>query len=226
MLNQIKGIAIGFKFFRFFCLFLLVSFVILVTYWNRVEGFYNIMSNNGGFLRNEKGELKVKIKYLESPNNPDYFKFDSGKYLGFGGLSNLDGTWRGTYVLVKDSIIWTNPSLEKEKILEKTFFGPYEFFLNFKLDEKSNVRNLEILQNDLKYSSANFELVKDKQINYWAKAIYKNWLEVVRGKIYKRGQEELFTQFQTTVYEEKIPIYAFAGEAMLYKTFQENLLGR
>jgi len=76
---------------------------------------------------------------------------------------------------------------------------------------------LEIIQEDVKYSSIKIDLANNKQINYWTKAKIKDWFQVIRGKIFRVDESHLFTVFQTTVYEDKIPIYAFKGKAVLMK---------
>lgn len=80
---------------------------------------------------------------------------------------------------------------------------------------------LEIIQEGVKYSSVNIDLANDKQINYWTNARNKDWFQVIRGKIFRVNESELFTVFQTTVYEGKTAIYAFKGEAMLMKPIED-----
>ena len=80
-----------------------------------------------------------------------------------------------------------------------------------------NAASVEIIQKDVKYGRVNFDLANDKQINYWTNAKSRDWFQVVRGKIFRVNENQLFTVFQTTVYENKIPIYAFKGEAVLEK---------
>ena len=84
------------------------------------------------------------------------------------------------------------------------------------LDVKKTL-GLEISQEDVKYELVNVSLLNGYQISYWTSARSLAWLEVIRGKIFKLSNNELFTKFQTTVYEGKIPIYAFKGEAVLHK---------
>ena len=95
-------------------------------------------------------------------------------------------------------------------------FGPYTISLKFNLIDVV-ISGLEIIQEGVKYGSVNIDLGNDNQINYWTNARSKDWVQVVRGKIFRVNENQLFTVFQTIVYENKIPIYAFKGEAILEK---------
>lgn len=168
---------------------------------------------------NVKSKLKVKINYNENPNKPDFFtKTETAEFIDFGDFKDLDGIWTGSYSLNEGSIVWTNPNISAEdskRIFDLIYTGPYNIYLKFSLTDR--LKELSISQENIQYNSINFEQVSNNQINYWAKASTKNWLEVIRGKVYRLKEDKLFTIFQTTVYEGKIPIYAFYGEAMLTK---------
>ncbi len=170
----------------------------------------------GAGFDSPESELKVKVYYSENPNQADFFsstEFD--KYSEIGPYEKLDGTWSGNYTLDQESIFWTNPSLDNNHLYNSVDFGPYTIGIKFDLIEKTALSGLEIIQKDVKYSSVNFDLANDKQINYWTNAKSRYWFQVIRGKIFRVNENQLFTVFQTTVYENKIPIYAFKGEATL-----------
>ena len=172
----------------------------------------------GADFDNSGSEIKVKVNYTENPNQVDFFSNnESEKYGAIGLPEKLEGIWSGNYTLSRESIFWVNPSLDNSHIYNSVDFGPYIINIKFNLIEKAILSGLEIIQKDVKYSSVNIDLANDKQINYWTKAKSKDWFQVVRGKIFRVNENQLFTVFQTTVYENKIPIYAFKGEAVLEK---------
>lgn len=180
---------------------------------------FEFKGNSQSFLKDLESKIKVKINYTESPNKTDFFtKQETGNYLSFGNLGDLEGAWAGSYTLDKSSIFWTNPDLDSLKIYNSIKVGPYNIYLKFNVQDENKLNSLIISQEDVKYDSVNLEIANDKQINYWAKAISSNWFEIVRGKIFKVSDNELFTIFQTTVYEKKIPIYAFQGVSLLKKS--------
>ena len=171
------------------------------------------------FDNNDEGKIKVKINYTENPNQADFFSNNEfEKYNGIGSYEKLDGIWSGNYTLNHESIFWINPSLDNRHIYSTVDFGPYTIGVRFNLIEEVVLSGLEIIQKDVKYSSVNIDLANDKQINYWTKAESKDWFQVIRGKIFRVNENQLFTVFQTTVYENRIPIYAFRGEAVLSKS--------
>ena len=172
----------------------------------------------GAGFNGPEGKLKIKVYYSENPNQTDFFRnIEFDKYSEFGPYEKLDGIWSGNYTLEQKSIFWTNPSLDNNHIYNSVHFGPYTIGIKFDLIEKTTLSGLEIIQKDVKYSSVNFDLANDKQINYWANATSRDWFQVVRGKIFRVNENQLFTVFQITVYEDKIPIYAFKGEVVLSK---------
>ena len=161
-------------------------------------------------------KVKLKIKVNETPNQPDFFTSpDIGQIPQFGEIKSLEGEWVGDYNLDPESIFWINPNLEKSKIVSSIKFGQYKIYFKFDYIESQKLTNLRIAQELIKYDFVNIEIVDKKQINYWAKALSNNWLEVVRGKIFTKRSGELITIYQTTVYEGGIPIYAFKGESLL-----------
>ena len=167
---------------------------------------------------NIESEIKAKVNYTENPNQTDFFSNkEFQKYNEIGPLEKLHGIWSGNYTLNDKSIFWVPPSLDNSHIYNSVDSGPYTISIKFNLTEKMILSSLEIIQKDVKYSSVNIDLANDKQINYWTKAKSRDWFQVVRGKIFRVNENQLFTVFQTTVYENKIPIYAFKGEAILEK---------
>lgn len=162
---------------------------------------------------NKINKIKIRINYADTPNKWDFFtSTDNEKYLDL----RLDGMWSGEYDLAKSNVYWTNPYLNKEEIFHLINFGHYNIRFKFNtVNEAQKILLLNISQESIDYDSVNVEVVHNKQINYWAKARSNNWLEVVRGKIIRSSNDELFAVFQTTVYDKKIPIYAFSGEAVL-----------
>ena len=165
-----------------------------------------------------KDKIKAKVNYSDGPNQADFFTdTELNKYSEIGQYKDLEGVWTGTYDLVKESIFWINPKLSKSNIFKLIDFKPYAIFLKLDNTDKRGSLKLLVSQEDISYSSVNIEVANNKQINYWTKAMSLNWLEIVRGKILRLNNNELFTIFQTTVYEEKIPIYAFRGEVVLRK---------
>ena len=176
-------------------------------------------AEHSGIIQDEEGKIKVKVNYSENPNQLDFFtnneNIELSKYIDLGAIQKLEGFWSGTYYLDKGSIIWTNPNLNDSKIYNSIAFGPYTIHIRFNLIDGIRLSGVDIVQEDITYASINIELANDKQINYWTTASNKNWIEIIRGKIFRMNDNELFTVFQTTVYEGKTPIYAFRGEAIL-----------
>ena len=173
-----------------------------------------------------ESKLKIKVNYTENPNQTDFFTTSEfQKYREIGLPEKLDGIWKGNYILNRESVFWVTPSLDNNKIYSSIDFGPYSLSLRFNLNEKTILSGLEIIQKDVKYSLVNFDFANDKQINYWTKAKNRDWFQVIRGKIFRVSKNQLFTVFQTTVYEGKIPIYAFKGEATLEKLDRDAPLG-
>lgn len=173
------------------------------------------------FIGHLKNKVKLKASYVEGPHQSDFFienpESDNFAFFNLFDLPRGDGKWSGEFALSKESIFWTNPSLDKEKIYDLIQFGPYRIFLKTRVNS-DKLLGIEIKQEDIGYGQVNFEIARNKsQINYWTKAKSSSWLETIRGKIFKVNEKELYTVFQTTVYEDKIPIYAFRGEAYLRK---------
>lgn len=169
-------------------------------------------------FKNFKSKIKVQVNYREGPNQSDFFtNTDLKEYEIIGSIRNLDGIWLGTYNLSRDSVYWINPQLDSSEFFKIIEFGPYDVYLKFKFDENNKLSALELKQKDIDYGPVNIGFANDKQINYWTKATTSNWLEIVRGKLFRMNNNELFTIFQTTIYEDKIPIYAFRGEFVLKK---------
>ncbi len=159
-------------------------------------------------------KVKLKINYVENPNQADFFKTtDMDKYTKIGPFENLTGSWTGTYVLNQESVFWTNSQVERSSIFKLIDFKSYDIY--FKFNHSGKFPKLEIGQEGTSYSSVNIEIANDKQISYWAEAVSLNWREIIRGKIFRLNNDALYTVFQTTVYERKIPIYAFSGEVVL-----------
>ena len=195
--------------------------LVLVIFLN--FGFKLKESEPHSFLKELKNKLNVKINYYETPVQSDFFTSSENcekpeKCIGIGSVEELGNLWRGKYDLVKESIFWVNPSLSKNKIYNLIHFGPYEISFRFKLLGEKRLSGVDVLQEGVKYYPANVEIANDKQINYWTKAMTENWLEIIRGKMFRKNEDELFTIFQTVVYEEKLPIYAFRGESVLKKS--------
>ena len=167
---------------------------------------------------NNKRKLRVKIDYSENPNQSTFFKTSNSnlkQYIDIGLGKNIGGLWQGIYSVNKSSVFWTNPIVES-KIINSIHPGPYTIGFTFNLTNDL-LSNIEISQEDVSYGSVNIEAPNDKQINYWSKAKTNDWLEIIRGKIFRVNEKELFTVFQTTVYEGMTPIYAFRGETILRK---------
>lgn len=175
----------------------------------------SVFASNTSF---EEDKIKVKVQYSENPNQTDFYTDNEyEKYTKIGLIENLDGIWSGSYILSPESVFWINSSLDNNKIHDLIYSGPYTISVKFNLFEKAILTGIEITQEDVKYSSINVNFANDKQINYWTKAKSRDWFQVIRGKIFRVSEDRLFTVFQTTVYEGKIPIYAFRGEVLLKK---------
>ena len=174
---------------------------------------------NSGFCSDfddAEGKIKVKVDYTENPNQIDFFSNNEfRKYNEIGLPEKLSGIWSGSYTLSRESVFWVNPSLDDNSIQNSVDFGPYNISLKFNLIDNVILSGLEIIQKDVKYSSVKINLANEKQINYWTEAKSGDWFQVVRGKIFRVNESQLFTVFQTTVYENKTPIYAFRGKAFL-----------
>lgn len=195
-------------------------------------GFF-IVFNSGfkeevpfSFKSGLESKLKVKVNYLEGPNRADFFSEDenedkekekSNKFLDLGPFEKLGENWTGQYFLNEGDIFWVNPGLEKLELYNSINHGPYNLYLMFNFLDLGKLTGLDIFQEDVKYDLATIQIVNDKQINYWTKASSRDWLEIIRGKVFRINNDELFTVFQTTVYEKKTPIYAFKGEVVLKK---------
>ena len=205
------------KFFKSFCKFvfyLLIFIVFSKSYAFPLKGDKTPLYPEKG----EKQKIKAGINFREGVVESDFYvNSDLNKYKGLGNSQLLAGIWFGYFKLLPSNVFWINPDLERGKILNRIEFGPYSVYLKLDADNDGRKADLYIGQNDIEYSSVNIERVNDKQINYWAKAVTKNWDEAIRGKIFRTDESKLFTQFQTAVYEDKIPIYAFRGEVSLKK---------
>lgn len=156
--------------------------------------------------------------FTEGPNQADFF-YNSyvNNFTELPGHVALEGTWTGTYYLDKASIFWVNSNLNKLDFYKLIEFGPYKINFKFVLNSAKKISSLQIEQEDINYGFVNVDIKDKKQVNYWTKALNKNWVEIIRGKVHKINDNELFTIFQTIVYEGKIPIYAFRGETALSK---------
>ena len=198
--------------------FIFVCFVVL-TCLNL--GFSQKQDISKADKRNQDN-LKIKVNFNESPNKEDFFSEnnETRNYNQIIALQDLKGTWIGKYELIPKSIFWINQNPKKTFFLNSTYFGPYNIQFDFISSPGGNNSGLEIIQDDTKYKNVTFQLANDKQINYWADAVTKNWSEVIRGKIFKINDTELLCMFQTTVYENKVPIYAFNGDVVLSKMME------
>ncbi|MBI2996151.1 MAG: hypothetical protein HYY52_05530 [Candidatus Melainabacteria bacterium] len=178
--------------------------------------FHTLSTLGIGFKEEQsRSNIKAKINYLENPNKPDFFtSTEKNNYIELGNLTTLQGTWSGSFALDKSSIIWENHGTVKKNVYDLIKFGSYNILFNFYTHD-NKLSDLKILQDEIKYGFVNVEVFNKSQINYWTKATSLDWNEIVRGKIFRINDNELFTIFQTTVYENKIPIYAFRGEAIL-----------
>ena len=191
------------------CLILILS---MSTYSDALE---EVRSND---YPENKDSLKVKINFNENPNALDFFKLDNNsRFVEFHEFEDLKNIWSGHYEIVKDSVYWTNPDINNNQIYDLINFGQYDLSLKFNLLDEKILSGLEVIQDEISYSSVNIEVLNNKQINYWTKAKIKDWFEIIRGKIFKIGDNQLFMVFQTTVYKKNIPIYAFRGDTVLSK---------
>jgi len=166
----------------------------------------------------KQGKLKLKVNYSENPNQKDFFaeSFKSS-HIELGSLNNLNANWEGNFNLIKEDVFWINPIFSSSQIHPLIYFGPYNISFIFSSHNDKDLIQLFINQEGVIYGQAYLDIASDRQINYWTKATSDNWIQIVRGKIFRINNEELYTLFQTTVYEEKIPIYAFRGESVLRK---------
>lgn len=214
LLNLHKGKVIKIKFFKSLWESLFLSLFLAFYPAGITFGFKEVQPF--GFLDGVKSKIKVKVNYLEGPSQAGFFtNTELDKYIDLGPFENLEDAWLGKYSLIQESIFWTNPNLNKYKIFNLIGFGQYDISLKFNLASDNRLSCLEIFQEGVKYGSVNIELPNNKQINYWTKATSSSWIEIIRGKIMRVNDEELFTEFQTTVYEERTPIYAFHGQSVL-----------
>lgn len=205
------------KFFKSSRCFLIQFFFIFLIFSG--FGFSFKVSEPEPVLIGVEKKLKAKINYFEDSINPqilnqmDFFSStDLEKYSKIGASEDLAGLWTGTYSLNRDAIFWTNSNLDIEKVFKLIDFRHYNVYLKFNM---FNIKKMEIGQEGVNYNSIDVETPNDKQINYWARAKSSNWLEIVRGKVLRMNDNELFMIFQTTVYDRRIPIYAFNGELVL-----------
>ena len=219
LLRKLKDIILETNSFKDKKLFLALIFL-LGSNFNA-----GVCFNPEDYITERNSKLKVKINYIETPNPSDFYntkKLD--KFLTISNKERLQGNWLGEFNLDDNSIYWVNPGVDKNKIYESIDRGPYEVTYNFDFTEQGILSKLRIIQDLVKYSSINIELQSEKQINYWAKAKINNWLQVIRGKIIMFKEDKLFTIFQTTVYEDGTPIYAFRGKTILNKEKTVNKL--
>ena len=215
MLRLLKEGIIKIKFFKSLHKSLLL-FVLFVTFLNFGFSFKEIKPIT--FEEKLKSKIKVKVNYTDGPSQSDFFtRSETGDYLNLGSLKKIEGVWLGKYDLSKESVFWINPNLKSSRIYNVVAFGPYDIYLKFNLINDSKLIGLKISQEGVNYGPVNVGIPNNKQINYWTRAVSSNWAEVIRGKIFRISEGELFTEFQTTVYEEKGPIYAFQGKAVLKK---------
>lgn len=191
------------------------SFIIICCFFSFGVGYKEEKLKS--FIGYLKDKVRLKASYVEGPQQSDFFvEIPYSENPALFSLLDLPlGEWSGEFTLNKESIFWTNPALDKKKIYNAIQYGPYSFFLKTLVNANKLV-GIEVRQEDIGYGQVNFEVVRNKnQINYWTKATSLSWLETIRGKIFRVKEDELYTVFQTTVYEDKIPIYAFRGEAVL-----------
>lgn len=187
------------------------------------QGFVFKESSSKSALKNTSASerIKAKIHFSDMPNQSDFFtNSDLGKYSEIGNSEKLKGIWSGQYNLMSEAIYWFNPAINKNKIISLIDFKDYTLDLKI-LPQDSRGLTLQLSQESVSYSSVNIAFENKRQLNYWAKLSADNWFEVVRGKIFRINEDELFTVFQTTVYEERTPIYAFNGEMVLSKKLKE-----
>lgn len=214
LLKQDKEKALNIRLFKS-----LEKSVTYVTVLLLISSSFAFSFKGNRFLVPPDKEIKAKVNFSDNPNQQDFFtSVESGQFINLGPYVLLEGVWSGSYELDPHSIFWINSSLDKLKIHNLINFGHYNIALRFNLQESKRLSSIEIVQEDVKYDPANVGFIKDSQINYWTKAKCKDWLEIIRGKIFRRNSNELLTVFQTTVYENKVPIYAFRGEALLKKS--------
>lgn len=204
------------KFFKCLCIF--ICFLIFLAIFSGISGF--TLKDSKLLLLKESliNKIKANINYYDGPNQADFFtESELSKYFKIGQNEMLKGIWTGTYDLTENSVFWTNPKLDKVDIFKLIDLRTYILFFRFDNTYKNRFPKLSVSQEDIDYGSVNIEQANDKQINYWTNAKSRNWVEIIRGKIFRLNDNELFTVFQTTVYERKIPIYAFRGEVVLRK---------
>lgn len=218
LLKQHKEKSLKITFFKSLRILTILSLVFLVF------GFTFKEDKPLSFFKDLKSKIKVKVNYNEGPNQEDFFaQSESNTYVSLGPVEKLEGFWSGKYTLNKQDIFWINPHLDSSKIYSTVGFGQYDIDLKFYLTHDKGSLIIEIFQDKVNYGLVNIEILSNKQINYWTKANSSNWLEIVRGKIFRVDNDKLFTQFQTTVYEDRIPIYAFRGEATLRRVGNNGL---
>lgn len=211
------------KFFKSFQSIFCILSIITFIFCSFCFSFEESDSNHNKDEENQLEQIKVRVDYTEIPNQASFFKNTKfEKYREIGETRDLTGIWTGTYNLKKSSVFWTRSNLESINILKSIDFRPYNVYLRFGSKDFERYPEMEISQEGVDYSSVNIKFANNKQINYWAKATSKNWLEVIRGKIMRLNENELFTEFQTTVYDGKIPIYAFRGEVVLTKNEDQD----
>lgn len=162
-------------------------------------------------------KIKAELVFTENPNKEDFFsRNDLGTAIDLEPLSEIKGNWSGQYDLSEKSIKWINPTFNQSKVFKKVEFGKYLINLNFIFSGSNRLEELNINQDQFDYGHIYFRKLDSQRLIYWTSALSGKWTEVIRGKMVRKSKDEIYTIFQTTVYEEGIPIYAFRGEAILH----------
>jgi hypothetical protein len=163
----------------------------------------------------------VKKSFSKGPNKADFFvnKINEKNIL-LGTLNNLSGKWVGQYSLANNSISWIGKEFSSDSVGRIENFGKNDFIINFNFDEIGSKNKFSIIKHEQEFGQVNFQIVKDKQLNYWSKSVNNELVQVLRGKLIRKNENELVTVFQITAYQNNAPIYAFISQVLLKRTSQ------
>ena len=217
-----KKMPINMNFLKFLTLLSFLSvFSIQVFGFDSIEFAFDEDTPEPGTSTKLPEKIKAMLNYDVRPNRSDFFsRNDLGEAIDLQPEKELGGIWVGTYTLNEKSIKWINSKTPHHEVFNSIEFGDYNFSLKFDVNSIGRIIDLSVAQDGFDYDSINFQRLDDKKLTYWTRAVSKDWVEVIRGKLIRKSKDEILTIFQTTVYKENTPIYSFRGKSSMKKSEQ------
>lgn len=157
-------------------------------------------------VKSELSSTKIISGFFEKDN--------LGKTIGLGESKNLNGLWVGDISFSNESIVWKSSNFKSSSNVN--IFDLKNLNLNIASDTLY-IQKIKIDLGNLKYGQINFQKVSDEKINFWSNTEYENKNYILRGKLVRITDNELFTVLLITVYDKNIPLYAVEGQSILKK---------